>query len=276
MTISGDRYADYEGLRLDKPSPRILRITLGDLNSPPDKLNTVDAKTHIELGTIWRDVDNDPDVSAILLRGAGRGFSAGGDFRSVQRAMGDFHARTQMWKETRDIVYNIVNCSKPIVSAMHGPAVGAGLVCGLLADISIAARSARIIDGHTRLGVAAGDHAAIVWPMMCGMAKAKYYLLLCESISGEEAERIGLVSMSVDDDALQQTALEIAERLANGAPNAIRYSKHALNGWYRMAMPIFDTSCAFEFLTLTSPDLQEGLSSHLEKRPPAFNPKSLF
>lgn len=276
MNLTPERYAGYEGLRLDMPSPRVLRITLGDPDSSADKLNTVDAKTHVELGNIWRDVDSDPDVSAVLLRGAGRGFSAGGDFRSVKAAMDDFHARTQMWKETRDIVYNIVNCSKPIVSAMHGPAVGAGLVCGLFADISVAAKSARIIDGHTRLGVAAGDHAAIVWPMMCGMAKAKYYLLLCEAISGEEAERCGLVSLSVDDDVLQESALGIAERLANGAPSAIRYSKHALNGWYRMAMPIFDASCAFEFLTMTSPDLEEGLSSHVEKRPPAFQPKSLI
>src|SRR5205823_5444221 len=137
-------------------------------------------------------------------------------------------ARTRVWKEARDLVYNLINCSKPIVSAIHGPAVGAGLVVGLLADISIAARSARIIDGHTRLGVAAGDHAAIVWPLLCGLAKAKYYLLLCEPVSGEEAERIGLVSLCVDDAALQETALRIAERLAAGSPTAIRWTKYAL------------------------------------------------
>ena len=101
----------------------------------------------------------------------------------------DFETRSRVWREAREMVYNIINCSKPLVSAMHGPAVGAGLVCGILADISIAAKTARIIDGHTRLGVAAGDHAAIIWPLLCGMAKAKYYLLLCEPISGEEAER---------------------------------------------------------------------------------------
>ena len=105
-------------------------------------------------------------------------------------------------------------------SAMHGPAVGAGLVAGLLADISIATKSARIIDGHTRLGVAAGDHAAIVWPLLCGMAKAKYYLLLCEAVSGEEAERIGLVSLAVDDADLlppAPTCAKVLRRCANGA-----------------------------------------------------------
>src|SRR5262245_66212186 len=105
-------------------------------------------------------------------------------------------ARHTRWlRETLDSVMNVINCSKPIVSAMHGPAVGAGLVCGLLADVSIATKTARIIDGHTRLGVAAGDHAAICWPLLCGMAKAKYYLLTCETLSGEEAERIGLSSL---------------------------------------------------------------------------------
>jgi enoyl-CoA hydratase len=153
---------------------------------------------------------------------------------------------------------------------MQGPAVGAGLVSGLLADISIAGKSARIIDGHTRLGVAAGDHAAIVWPLLCGMAKAKYHLLLCEAVSGEEAERIGLVSLCVDDDKLQEKALEIAVRLANGSQSAIRWTKYALNNWLRMAGPTFDTSLALEFLGFTGPDVREGLASFRERRPPNF------
>ena len=107
-------------------------------------------------------------------------------------------------REARDIVYNVINCSKPIVSAVHGPAVGAGLVVAMLADVSVVGRTARIIDGHTKIGVAAGDHAAICWPLLCGMAKAKYYLLTCETLTGEEAERIGLVSMCVDDDEVHR------------------------------------------------------------------------
>src|SRR5437762_1095595 len=120
-----------------------------------------------------------------------------------------------------------------VVASLHGPAVGAGLVFGLLADISIAAKNARIIDGHTRLGVAAGDHAAIIWPLLCGMAKAKYYLLLCESLSGAEAERIGLVSLAVPESELDRTAVDVAVRLAEGAPSAIRWTKYALNNWLR-------------------------------------------
>ena len=157
---------------------------------------------------------------------------------------------------------------------MRGPAVGAGLVCGLLADIAIAAKDARLIDGHTRLGVAAGDHAAIIWPLLCGMAKAKYYLLLCDTLSGEEAERIGLVALAVDDAELDAKAVEVATRLAEGAPNAIRWTKYAINNWLRMAGPIFDASLAMEFLGWGSPDAREGLAAHREKRRPSFDPHS--
>ena len=153
---------------------------------------------------------------------------------------------------------------------MHGPAVGAGLVAGLLADISIAAKSARIIDGHTRLGVAAGDHAAIVWPLLCGMAKAKYYLLLCEAVSGEEAERIGLVSLAVDESELQAKAFEVAKKLSRGSQSAIKWTKYALNNWLRLAGPSFDASLALEFMGFAGPDVQEGIASLREKRVPKF------
>jgi enoyl-CoA hydratase len=157
---------------------------------------------------------------------------------------------------------------------MRGPAVGAGLVCGLLADISIATKDARIIDGHTRLGVAAGDHSVIVWPLLCGLAKAKYYLLLCDAVTGAEAERIGLVSLAVEDAELDAKALEIAVRLAEGAQSAIRWTKYALNNWLRMAGPSFDASLALEFMGFTGPEAKEGLASHMEKRRPSFPPGS--
>jgi enoyl-CoA hydratase len=192
----------------------------------------------------------------------------------IEEMVADFHVRGRVWREARDLVYNVINCSKPVVSAMHGPAVGAGLVAGLLADISIAAKSARIIDGHTRLGVAAGDHAAIVWPLLCGMAKAKYYLLLCETVSGEEAERIGLVSLAVDEADLVPKAFEVANKLALGAQSAIRWTKYALNNWLRMAGPTFDASLALEFMGFTGPEVREGMASLKEKRAPKFDPSS--
>ena len=111
-------------------------------------------------------VDRDPDVRVAILQGAGKGFSAGGSFELLDGIINDYATRTRVMREARDLVCNVINCSKPIVSAIHGPAVGAGLVAGLLADVSIVGRTARIIDGHTRLGVAAGDHAAICWPLL--------------------------------------------------------------------------------------------------------------
>src|SRR4051812_859082 len=236
-----DRYAHYTRLHFDRPHPRVLRITMGLGQERP---NPVDAVMHAELGEVWRDIDADPEVNSVIITGAGRAFSAGGDFAMIEQVIADFDTRARVWKEARDLVYNIINCSKPVVSAMRGPAVGAGLVCGLLADISIASKDARIIDGHTRLGVAAGDHAAIIWPLLCGMAKAKYYLLLCEQISGEEAERLGLVSLSCEESELQAKALEVARKLASGAQTALRWTKYSLNNWLRMAGPAFDASLA--------------------------------
>lgn len=265
-----NRYAKYTRLAFERPSERVLEIVM----NRPDRLNAADAVMHAELGEIWRDIDTDPSVAAAIIRGAGRGFSGGGDLELVDEMTRSFETLTRVWREARDLVYNIANCSKPVVSAIHGPAVGAGLVCALLADVSVAAKTARIIDGHTRLGVAAGDHATIVWPLLCGMAKAKYYLLTCEPLSGEEAERIGLVSLCVEDDKLMETAIGVAKRLAAGSPTAMRWTKYTLNNWLRMAGPSFDASLGLEMLGFTGPDAREGLASLREKRGPRFSTDS--
>ena len=260
-------FSDYQRLVFDRPHPRVLRISM----QGKGPANTADEVMHRELAQIWPEVDRAPDIASVILTGTEISFSAGGDFKMVEKIATDFDTRARIWKEARDLVYNIINCDKPIVSAMRGPAVGAGLAAGLLADISIAAKDAKIIDGHTRLGVAAGDHAAMIWPLLCGMAKAKYHLLLCEPLSGAEAERIGLVSLAVEDQDLDAKAVEIAIRLAEGAPTATRWTKYALNNWLRMAGPSFDTSLALEFLGFSGPDVQEGLAAHREKRRPNFN-----
>ncbi|WP_323119725.1 enoyl-CoA hydratase/isomerase family protein [Burkholderia alba] len=265
-----DLYSGYEALRVQRQPHGVLEIVMSGEGANRSGLATANDRMHRELADIWRDVDRDPDTRVAVIRGEGKGFSAGGDLALVEQMANDFDVRARVWREARDLVYNVINCGKPIVSAMHGPAVGAGLVAGLLADVSIAAKRARIIDGHTRLGVAAGDHAAIVWPLLCGMAKAKYYLLLCEPVSGEEAERIGLVSLAVDEADLLPKAYEVAERLARGSQTAIRWTKYALNNWLRMAGPSFDTSLALEFMGFAGPDVQEGIRSLRERRAPDF------
>ncbi|WP_327092845.1 enoyl-CoA hydratase/isomerase family protein [Nonomuraea sp. NBC_01738] len=256
----------YRQLKTDTPGDGVLRITI----SAPARRNAVDMTGHRELAEIWRDVDRDDSVRAVVVTGEGEAFSAGGDLSMIEEMTRDHATRLRVFAEARDIVYNVLNCSKPIVSAIQGPAVGAGLAVALLADISVAGRTARIIDGHTRLGVAAGDHAAIIWPLLCGMAKAKYHLLLCEPVSGAQAEAMGLVSLCVDDDQVHPRALEIAERLAAGSQEAIRLTKYSLNNWLRLAGPTFDASLAMEFLGFSGPDVQEGVRALREKRPPSF------
>jgi len=262
-----DRYAPYDELTFDRPAPGVLRIPF---DGPG--LNSVTPALHGQLAEVWRTIDRDPETDVALLRGAGRGFSAGGSFELLDGMIGDEAQRLRVMTEARDLVHNVLDCSKVIVAAVHGPAVGAGLAAALLADISIVGRTARIIDGHTRLGVAAGDHAAVCWPLLCGMAKAKYHLLTCEVLTGEEAERIGLVSRCVEDDEVQDVGLAVATDLAAGSPTALRWTKHTLNHWYRAQLPAFDASLAYEMMGFGMDDVREGLASHREKRPPRFRP----
>ncbi|RMI28789.1 enoyl-CoA hydratase/isomerase family protein [Nocardia stercoris] len=259
-------YEDFSSLTIDRPVDGVLRIVLDSPN-----LNSVGPVMHQELADIWPVVARDESVRAVLVRGAGeRAFSAGGSFDLVEDMIGDHASRTRVMREARDLVRNLIEVPQPIISAINGPAVGAGLVVALLADISVAGRRAKIVDGHVRLGVAAGDHAAICWPLLCGMAKAKYHLLTNEVIIGEEAERLGMVSLCVDDDQVQDRALELAIRLSTGSRAGIQGTKMALNGWYRQAMPIFDASLGLEFYGFGGPDVIEGVASHREKREPKF------
>jgi enoyl-CoA hydratase len=259
-------YDEFTSLEFDRPEQSILRITLRN----PGKLNAVGHEAHAQLAAVWQAVDRDDETRVVVVRGADGAFSSGGDLDLVEDIARDWETRLRVFHEARDLVYNIVNCSKPIVAAIDGPCVGAGLAIAMLADISIAAPGAKIVDGHTRLGVAAGDHAVIVWPLLCGMAKAKYHLLLCEPVDGVEAERIGLVSLCLPADELEERALEIARRLAAGSQAAIRHTKLALNNWLRAAGPAFDASLALEFLDMTGPDVAEGVAAVREKRRPSF------
>src|SRR5580692_5053250 len=202
----------------------------------PDRLNAMDEVLHTELSRVWLDVDKDNGCRAVVITGEGQAFSAGGDFEMVEATLGSFR-----------------------------------VVSRLLQD---AAESARLTDGHLKLGVAAGDHAAIIWPLLCGLAKARYYLLTSSFIDGREAERIGLVSKCTPDDELMPTALQVAADLAAGPRRAIAATKRTLNHWVRAAGPIFESSLALEMLGFFSEDAREGLDAMREKRRPKF-PSSL-
>ena len=259
-------FDDYKQLTFSRRDHGVLLITI----DRPEKYNAADEQMHGELARVWTDVAADPQTRVAVITGAGKAFSAGGDLAMVERIAGDYDRVSQMLTEMSDLVYNIINCDKPIISAINGVAVGAGTVAALLADIAIAAEDAKIGDGHVKLGVAAGDHAAIIWPLLAGMAKARYYLLTGEMITGAEAERIGMVAKALPREQVLDEALRIAEALATGSQQAIRLTKRSLNNWLRTAGPIFDQSAAYEMLTFLGPDVIEGYTALREKRPPRF------
>ena len=259
-------YAEYQHLTFDRRPSGVVLVTI----NRPEAMNATNARLHWELTQVWLTIDGDPAARVALVTGAGRAFSAGGDMSLVEEMAGNAAAVARTIREASDLVYNLINLDKPVVSAINGAAVGAGLVVALLADVSIVAETARITDGHTRLGVAAGDHAAIIWPLLCGMAKAKYYLLTADFLDGKEAERIGLVSLCAPADKVLEKAWDVAGKLAQGSQLAIRYTKRALNNWLRQAGPIFDQSLALEMLTFMQPDARGGFRAIREKRAPAF------
>lgn len=259
-------YSDFQYILFERRDPHILWMTL----NRPEVLNATNARLHTELVEIWQTIDRDPAVRVAVVTGAGRAFSAGGDYKLVKEAYQNYEEIARILEEARDLVYNILHCRKPIISAINGPAVGAGLVVALLADVSIAAESARLADGHVRMGVAAGDHAAIVWPLLCGMAKTKYYLMTSNFVSGPEAERIGLVSLCVPDDELHDKAMQLATNLATGPRHAIQFTKRALNQWLLQAGPIFDHSMALEMLGFFSADMMAGVEALHSKREAHF------
>jgi len=262
-----DRYSHYQRLTFDRPHPRVMRVTM----KSPLKMGAMDALMHKEVSEIWRDLDEDKSISAIIFTGDGQQFSAGGDLNHERKVGDNYELRMQTMNEARNIVMGMLNCRKPIVSAARGWAIGAGLTCLIMADVSIASKTAKFSDGHLKIGVTAGDHATIIWPLLCGIAKAKYYLLTAETFTGEEAEKMNLISLALPDEEVEARAISIASKFAEGAPAALRWTKMMLNYWVKNAAPIFEASLALEFIGFEGPEGKEGMDAFLQKRPPKFN-----
>jgi enoyl-CoA hydratase len=239
-------YSAYEDLKIRRLEPGILEITMGE----PGKLAVATARAHAEMARVWLDVDRDPDTRVAVLRGAGKGFSAGGDMAMVEEMTRDFAVRARVWREARDLVYNMLNCSKLIVSAMHGPAVGAGLAAGLMADISIAAKNARLIDGHTRLVPAAvrdGDRRG------GRTGRTRFNDLSGRKASGDCAG------------GRAQARRRPADR---AALDEIQFEQLAAHGG-----ALVRASLALEMMGFTGPEVKEGLAALREKRNPSFPPE---
>jgi enoyl-CoA hydratase len=259
-------YPDYEFLKFDRKPNGVLLVTI----NRPEKMNAATTRMHTEFAEIWKTVKVDPETRVVVVTGAGRAFSAGGDLNEEVAKLGDAEKIIAMGEDARAIVWNMIELDKPIISAINGPAAGAGLAVALSADISIIAEDAKITDAHTKIGVASGDHAVMLWPLFCGMPKAKLYLLTADLLDGKEAERIGLVSMCVPHEELLDKALSLGDRLGLMPQRPLQWTKRCLNHWLRQAGPAFDLSVAYEGLNFFEPDAREGLNAFLEKRPPEF------
>ncbi|CAN7613871.1 enoyl-CoA hydratase/isomerase [Acidovorax sp. NO-1] len=257
---------DTNDFRVEVGDDGVAEVILGQPGSMP----TTGVAGHGAIATIWSRLAAEPGVRSILVRSEGKGFCAGGHAELVRQMLDSAQHRARVMREGRQLVQSMLDCDLPIVSAVNGAAVGAGAAVALLADVSVAAHTAKIIDGHTKIGVAAGDHAAVIWPLLCGMAKAKYHLLTCAPLTGVEAEHIGLVSLAVPDAELLQTARRIAQELAAGSPAALAHTKRSLNHWLRAAWPAFEHSLALEMIDFAGSDAREGLAAFEERRAPRF------
>jgi len=265
-SLTFSHYDDFAHLCFERPSPAVLLITI----DRPEVLNAANERLHREFSEIWRVVDRDPSVAVSVITGAGKAFSAGGDLAMVEKMTTDYATTLEQWRDAKAVVDEMLASVKPIVSAINGVAVGAGLAVALLADVSVMGETARLSDGHARLGVAAGDHAALLWPLLCGMARAKYYLMTADFVDGREAERIGLVTRCVADDRVLVEALAIADKLAAGSRTAVQWTKRVMNQWMLQAAPVFGESLALEMIGFLGPDASEGIQAVRERRPPQF------
>ena len=258
--------ANFKALRIERPGS-VLRVTI---DHPESELNAVDGALHEELTRLFRELKQEDEARAVVLTGRGRAFSAGGNFAWFP-TLRDRTALEHLRRDAKQMIWDLLEVELPIVAAVNGPAVGLGASLALLCDVIFMAETASIADPHVRVGIAAGDGGAAIWPLALGPARAKQYLLTGDPVSAAEAERIGLVNRVVAADALQAEALAFAQRLADGAPLAVRYTKQAVNKVVKNALNIaFDVSTALEIVTFQSEDHQEALAAIREKRAPRF------
>lgn len=234
----------------------------------PERLNAFNPVMHVELVDAINQANRMEDVRVIVLTGAGRAFSAGGDMSEVKSTVDSFAAEAVY---ARDLVFGLLNCEKPVICRLNGDAIGLGATVALLCDAVIAADTARIGDPHVKMGLVAGDGGALIWPLLVGPMVAKYYLLTGDLLSAPEAQGHGLITKSVPADTLDAEVTKLAGKLAQGAPLAIRWTKRAINAHLQALGKLqFDLSLAYEGITILSEDHAEAKAAFLAKRKPSF------
>lgn len=237
----------------------------------PERLNAIDDEMHQTFEELFLEMDNDPEVRAIVITGAGRAFCSGGDISEMEDRQRNPN-QTRMASPTRaprHLLRNMLEVEAPIVAAVNGDAVGLGASMALLCDVIFAAENARFGDTHVRVGLSPGDGSAVIWSMLCGVARAKQYLMTGDLIPAREAERIGLVNMVVPSGQAYEEALKFAKRLACGPIQAIKWAKYTVNKMIKTQMnENLDTALALEWLTFQTEEHREAVKAFLEKRQP--------
>lgn len=260
------QFADYETLAFERRG-RVLQITM----NRPDKLNAVDAVMHEELSRVFVEAAADPESDIVILTGAGRAFSAGGDIEWMQRMIDEPASFEKTAREGKQIVNSLLDCEKPVIAKLNGNAVGLGATMGLFCDLIFAADTARIGDPHVSVGFVAGDGGAVIWPQLIGYARAKEYLFTGELMTATQAADIGLINRAVPVAELDATVEQFADRLASGATKAIRWTKLSVNiGLRQLANSILDASLAYEAMSNRTRDHQEAVTAFRDKRRPVF------
>jgi enoyl-CoA hydratase len=248
------------------------RILTATFNTP-DKLNAFTELREEELAQFLHDGALDPDFDIVVLTGAGRAFSAGGDIENWMAANIKDPGRVKSDLSKR-FVFNFIDFPKPIIAKVNGHAVGLGATAALFCDVIFADENAKIADPHVLVGLSAGDGGAIIWPQLIGYARAREYLMVGEFVSAKRAAEIGLINYALPADQLDAAVDAYVQRLAKGAQVAIRATKRTINlGLKQVASAVMDASIAYEHLTVYTQDHAEAVNAFLEKRKPVFKGK---
>jgi len=259
--------ARYEWIRIAKSDDGIATLTLNN----PRRKNALSRPMHRELERIWDEIDQDDDIRVSILTGEGEAFCAGTDL-SVQDADNQAGRKGRPpTRSARRLFWSMLDAEKPVIAKVRGPAYGVGVNIALACDMVIAAEGARFCDSHVRMGIAPGDGGVAFFPLLLGFHRAKEYLMLGEPIEARKAAEIGLINYCVAPDELDAFVDSFARRLAAGPPLAISYGKMSVNLLLKqITAGAFETSLAYDQLTLFTDDHKEGARAFLEKRAPTF------
>jgi len=262
-------FSNYQAIAF-KREGAVLTATL----NRPDTLNAIDDELDRELAQLFNDVADDVETNVLVLTGAGRAFSAGGNMDHLQEVIDKPEKFYNTMARSKRVIYSQLDCPKPVIAKLNGHAIGLGATIALFCDLIYAVPKAKIADPHVNVGFVAGDGGAVIWPQLIGYVRAKEFLLTGDPITGEEAAKIGLINYSVAPEEIDQVVDAMAHRLANGAARAIQWTKASVNlGLKQLAHSILETSMAYEVISNHTSDHQEAVNAFKEKRNPEFTGK---